>query len=242
MLMPAGALAQTFDPGPVLFGGHNYDPFVSFSVGGGNLTIVLREDGDAAGLNPHVLTGVLWMDSNTGAYGTVSANATAGSTVQNDDGTLYAVGETVAQHWAYRTQTFDGFQQGVGTAGFTDVPGGLFGNGDVFAAGGSPPLVNGVDWGMVSGFAAGGINGNENPFIVNSGTFVLSLGTMPAPVITGVRFLYGSAAGEGPNPPIRIPPLQVVPEGSSVGLMAAGMLPFAGLTAMFRRRRIKAIV
>ena len=218
LLVPAGSFAQTFTSG-----GH---ASATFTQVGGNIEIVLTALGGPAAANPDVLTGLFWVDSNAGAYGKVSAAPNAGSALQNDDGSAWG-GESLDKHAAYKSALgFGAFNQGIGMAGF-----GLFGDADAFAGGGTSPILDGTDFGIVNGFAAGGIGGNENPFVNNAAKFVLS-GTLGT--VSGVRFQFGSATTE---PGFEIGRTSIVPEASSVGLMAAGLVPFA---ALLRRRRPRA--
>lgn len=222
MSLATCAFGQTFSVSQTV-GGHLFNPTATFTQVGGNIEIVLAEAGGVASANAQVLTGLFWQDTNSGAYGKVSASPFGGSTVENDDGSAYAQGDTLAQHNAYSPVSFGIFNQGIGAAGF-----GIFGDTDAFAGGGSSPILDGVDWGLVNGFDAGGIGGNSNPFVVNQAKYVLS-GTLGN--VTNVRFQYGSATTEQSFN------ATVVPEGSSLILLAGGVVPLVGSVFFSRRRK-----
>ncbi|MGC4046505.1 MAG: hypothetical protein QM758_22155 [Armatimonas sp.] len=210
-------------------GGHTYSSNAQVVNNNNNTwSIILQSTGDAASQNMHVLTGILWQDSFTGAYGKVDAVAGPGSSLLNDDNT--AASGVVAQHWGYNNNLgFGIFNQGVAASGL----GGLFGASSPFSGSGSP---QGVDWGLVNGFGATGIAGNQNPFIKNTGVFTFS-GQVAASQFGSARFQYGSSTTE---PGFDVLPPSGTPLTPEIGgiyqIMAAG-LPLIGVGIARRRRR-----
>ena len=222
------------------FAGHMYDSTAVFVDDGlGNFHVTLTNGGAPASINQHVLSGLFWAQAGTltkvagaaGAFPTVGLN-----TVRTDDGTaggaLYTGGQSLDQHAAYKANPLTGYTQGVGMSGF----GGTFGNPNVWTAGGTSPLLGNSDWGLISQYAAGGVGGGEDPFILNSATFKFTYdpnaGTLGS--ISQVRFQYGSSltkpcfivSGEPPN---------FVPEDPGNLMMLGGLLPMAGLVLRGRR-------
>jgi len=208
-----------------IVGGYTYSAQAVFSVSGGNLTVNLTNLGGAVSTNGQVLTGLFWNGATT-AYGKGSVTPSA---VFVDPGALaYSGSETAAQHWAYDNSGLPaGYTEGIGGSGL----GSTFGNPDVFASGGTNPLLNGVDWGIVNGRVGNNVSGNETPFIDNSATFVLTGVQGNESPITKVRFQYGSALSEQ-SFQVNVP--TTVPEPGSLALFLPGL---AALGFNVRRRK-----
>mgnify|MGYP001552182053 CR=1 FL=1 len=209
-------------------GGHLYSANAQVLNNNNNTwSIVLTNTGGVSSLNMHTLTGFFWVDSSTGAYTKVGAVANAGSGVFNDNGS--AAAGLVSDHWGYKNNLGLGsFNQGIGAAGF-----GLFGGSNAFTGNSS---LQGDDWGLVNGFAPGGIAGNQNPWVSNSAVFTFG-GQVTANQFGLARFQYGSELTQ-PSfevlPPTGTP---VTPEIGSVYQMMAAGLPLIGLGVARRRRR-----
>ena len=215
-------------------GGYTYKAEAEFLYSGSTLTVELRNMQDSnvvpAG-NAQALTGLFW-DMNVAATG---IDAVIGATSFYVDGAGNVIGapsETPAQHWAWKSgvpavpQTGTNF--GVGTAGF-----GHFGTGNAFAGGGSPPVLNGVDWGLLGG--NWNIPGNETPFIVNEMIFTFNVGTsFDLESIDTVLFQYGSDFSEFRGFDLEFPPDEVVPEPTAIAMVA-----FAGAAVWARKKKAK---
>jgi hypothetical protein len=228
LLLPATADAAVFALNQTV-NGYNYKATAEFSFSGGQWTVVLTNLGGAVSQNGRVLTGLFWDGPGSGGYTPVSANPTAGSGLFNDNGTAF-VGEGLAQHSAY-TSNQNGRENGIIMAGFDLTA-------TVFQSGGSNPVLNGVDYGLVSTFAGGGISGNQNPFVRSSATFVLG-GAIDG-TISNVLFQYGSDLCEEPSFP-GIPQggsTQSTPEPTSLAIWALGIAA-VGFGARRRMRKQK---
>lgn len=213
-------------------GGYNYKAEALFSYSGSTLTLNLKNTQNsnavAAG-NAQALTGLFW-DMDVAATG---IGAVIGGTSFYIDGAGNVIGapaETPAQHWAWKSgaPSFPeaGTNFGVGAAGF-----GHFGDGNTFAGGGSNPVLNGVDWGLLGG--NWNINGNQSPFIVNEMIFTFNVGTnFSLDSIDHVIFQYGSDFAEFRGWDPEFPPEEVVPEPASMAMIA-----FAGIAVWARRKR-----
>ena len=226
--VPIAAHALTFTLNTTS-GGYNYKASAVFSYSGSTLTLLLTNTQNsnvvAAG-NAQALTGLFWNQNTSGTGLTASA---AGSFFGDGDGNVTVPSETPAQHWAWKSATpsfNSSVNFGVGAAGF-----GHFGNSDAFQGGGSTPVLNGVDWGLLGG--NWNISGNQTPFIINHMTFTFNVGTgFNLNSINKVYFQYGSDFsefnGEGDFDPSGDP----VPEPG-----ALAMLGFAGASLWARRKR-----
>lgn len=240
--IPLGLLALPLSASAVTYtlnstsGGYNYQATASFTYAGSFLTVVLtntQNSNSVAASNAQVLTGLFW--NMTGAVGAGSTAAvTGGSTYSDGNGNeIGAPSETAAQHWGHRagaTSWGGGVNYGVGAAGF-----GHFGGGDAFQSGGSNPVLNGVDWGLLGGNWS--LGGNQSPLIVSSMTFNFNVGTnFNISSLNNVWFQYGSGfneyrgggteGGGGNSTP--------VPEPAAIA-----MIGFTALTAYAGRRRAR---
>lgn len=174
-------------------GGYTYKAQADFTYVGSILTVVLtntQTSNAVAAANGQALTGLFWnLNVPVGA-----ATASAGSsTFGNGNGGSYTPTNTPGQHWAYKAgaPSFGGGTNfGVGAAGFNH-----FGNHNAFEPGGSKPVLNGVDWGLLGG--NWNIGGNQKPFIISSMTFTFDVGSsFNLNSITNVWFQYGSGFNE----------------------------------------------
>jgi len=208
-------------------GGYTYGAQAVFQVVGSNLQVTLTNTGNAVSQNGQVLTGLFWNGATTN-YGTGSVTPSA---VFVDPGTTpYSGSDTAAQHWAYDNAGLPtGYTEGIGGSGL----GGTFGDGDVFASGGSSPVLNGVDWGIVNGRVGNNVSGNQSPFIDNYATFILTGVQDPQTAITQVRFQYGSDLGEYSHTVNITAP--VAPEPGSLALFLPGLAAI-GFGARRRKR------
>ena len=228
LLFAATADAATFALDQTV-NGYNYKATADFTFSGGQWTVVLTNLGGPVSQNGQVLTGLFWDGPGSGGYTPVSANPTAGSGLFNDNGTPF-VGDSLAKHSAY-TSNQNGHENGIIMAGF-DL------SATVFQSGGSNPVLNGVDYGLVSTFAGGGISGNQNPFVRNSATFVL--GGAADGAIQNVIFQYGSDLCEEPSFPgiEQGRSTQPTPEPTSLAIWALGAIA-VGYGARRRMRKQK---
>ncbi len=229
---PLVASAQLFVELDQTSGGYNYKATADFDYMGSILTLVLTNTQTSNAVqagNAQVLTGLFW-DMNVAATG---VGATKGSSLFVDGaGNLTnPAPETEAQHWAWKSGVPNlpinhSTNFGVGAAGFNH-----FGNADAFAPGGSNPVLNGVDWGLVGG--NWDINGNQSPLIMSSMTFTFNVGTnFDINSIDHVVFQYGSGFNEFQGWDPEFPPEEAVPEPASIAMIA-----FAGIAVWARRKR-----
>ncbi len=213
-------------------GGYTYKAEAEFLYAGSTLTVELRNTQTSNAVpasNAQVLTGLFW-DMNVAA---TDINAVIGAGSFYVDGAGNVIGtpsDTPAQHWAWKAgvpqinQTGTNF--GVGAAGF-----GHFGDADAFSGGGSSPVLNGVDWGLLGG--NWNIGGNQSPLIVNEMIFTFNVGTgFDLNSIDTVLFQYGSDLSEFRGWDPEFPPDEVVPEPTSIAMVA-----FAGAAVWARRRK-----
>lgn len=233
LMVPVAANAITYTLNATS-GGYNYKATAAFTYSGSMLTLVLTNTQTSnvvpAG-NAQVLTGLFW--NMTGSVGAGSTAAlTAGSSYVDGNGNAIGTpSNTPAQHWAHRagaTSWGPNVNYGVGAAGF-----GHFGDGDAFQGGGSNPVLNGVDWGLLGG--NWNIGGNQSPLIVSSMTFNFNVGNgFNISSLKNVYFQYGSGFTEFRGTDENFPPDEVVPEPASMA-----MAGFAAAAAISGRRRMK---
>lgn len=232
LALPIAAHAGTFNLNSTS-GGYTYKAQADFTYSGSILTLVLKNTQNSnlvsAG-NAQILTGLFWNMNRTVTAST--ANISAGSSYVDGNGNaLGTPSETPAQHWARKQGAPSwggGANYGIGAAGF-----GHFGPGDAFASGGSNPVLNGVDWGIIGG--NWNIPGNESPFILNSMTFTFNIGTgFDVNSISNVWFQYGSGFSEFRGTDDQFPPSEAVPEPASIA-----MAGFAAAAALKGRRKLK---
>jgi hypothetical protein len=170
-----------------------------FTTSGTNLLVRLRNTSSYDVMVPSdILTGVFFdISGSLMTLGRVSAVLAPGSVVTNGPAPS---GGVVGGEWAYRTKTTfpGGFRFGISSAGFGD-----FGPGDLFPGPDLDPPASpdGANYGIAStGDNPSTHNGGANvPLIQDAVDFTLS--GLPVGFdlsrILGVRFIYGTAYGEG---------------------------------------------
>jgi hypothetical protein len=212
---------------------------------GGDLKITLSNTAEVgASRHGDVLTGLFFnLDQVSKLKGTTATD----HTLIVPTGSGFVPGgsypDAAAKHWGRRIEDNNvlgsngaNYDVGIGASGLGQGSQESFGNTSVFMTGGSNPLLNGVDYGLVSGFSGGYDGGNQKPLIQDSVEVILkgqNGGLTSSAAISGVWFQYGSSLSQSriAGTPVAAP----VPEPSFIqfgGLMAMGCLG-----SMFRARR-----
>lgn len=234
LMVPVAASAVTYTLNATS-GGYNYKASAVFTYSGSMLTLVLTNTQTSNAVpagNAQVLTGLFWNMTGSVGAGSTAVLTGGSSYVDGNGNAIGAPGDTAAQHWAHKagSTSWSGntVNYGVGAAGF-----GHFGDSNAFQSGGSNPVLNGVDWGLVGG--NWNMGGNQSPLILSSMTFNFNVGNgFNLSSLKNVYFQYGSGFNEFRGFDDEFPPDEVVPEPASMAI--AG---FAAAAAISGRRRMK---
>lgn len=224
-LMSATAGAQVFN-----FSFGSLSARATFSVVGTDLHILLQNTATTDATVPSSVLTALFFDVG----GSTLTPSSLGFGTRFDGGGLssYVNGtssDTPGQHWGARNNlspgdlpAFVGNQKyGIGTAGL-----GIFST--AFAAGGSPPVIDGIDYGLVgTSTSSPGGPGAPKPQIWDSVEAVLH-GTSAPGDVSHVKFIYGTAFGETPVP---------TPNAALVLLTGGGLAWVGVLRQRLSRRR-----
>lgn len=229
LMVPVGANALVYTMNTTS-GGYNYKARAEFTYSGSTLTVVLtntQTSNAVAASNAQVLTGLFWNFNVAPTSPTASAGSS--SFVDGNGNVIGGPAENPAQHWAYASGSmpWSNVNFGVASAGYLDPS-------TPFQGGGTQPILNGVDYGLVGG--NWNIGGNQGPLIISSMTFTFNVGlNYNVNSIDFVRFQYGSGLDKfGGSGDEEFPPNEVVPEPASMA-----MAGFAAAAAISARRRMK---
>jgi hypothetical protein len=193
----------------------------TFSQSGSDLMIVLENlAGGPVTANGDVLTSLFWTDGKSSAYTPFSLSAPGGLIDQNGNPYTPSAGG-LEGGWQYKTLSYSGYNHGLSAVGATH-----FGPTGNFPGGSGAPL-DGVGWGIVT--PGSNPSGNQEPFALNSMTFVLG-GYGENTNINAAAFNYSSNLDVHAG----TPGASSVPEPASLALLAGGV-PF-----FLRRRRTRA--
>jgi hypothetical protein len=185
MVLSAGlAQAQVIRTYSFLSGDGKYGAEAVFTKNGTNLEILFRNTSTVAVAdNPYVLT-ALFFNADDTTLGKGSLALAPGSAFVHTDSSL----ESADKHWAYKGSVStgsDSWSHGVSAVGF-----GIFGGADTFAGGGSNPVLDGVDYGLVGTLSGSPSGGLQNNLIDDQVKIVLT--NWSGTDITRVRFQWGS--------------------------------------------------
>lgn len=202
----------------------SYSAQAIFTKNGTDLEILFRNTSTVAvASNPYVLTGLFFNADDTSLTKN-SLSLASGSVFVRTDSSL----ESADKHWAYKGNVSTGsdtWNHGIGAAGF-----GIFGNSDAFAGGGSSPVLDGVDYGLVGELSTNPSSGLLNNLIDDQIKIVLS--GWSGTDITKVRFQWGSSLSENSTTITGVP----VPEPAYDQMAALLMLGGLGILR-YRRNR-----
>jgi hypothetical protein len=195
-----------------------YSAEAVFTKNGTNLEILFRNTSTVAVAdNPYVLTG-LFFNADDASLAKSSLSLAPGSVFVRTDSNL----ESADKHWAYKggvSTGADSWNHGIGAAGF-----GIFGDADAFAGGGSSPVLDGVDYGLVgtlSGSPSGGLKKN----LIDDQIKIVLTGWTGTD-ITRVRFQWGSSLTENSTTITRVPEPAFYQMAALLALGGLGILRF----------------